>query len=74
MYLSIPDSNIVIPEGAVIRLSRFEAEDWRVLHGWYTWGGNRPFCGWYMVSLSDPERVKPVQLSDMYDVVIIEVQ
>lgn len=71
MYLDVPNSSLAIPEGAIVRLSRFESEEWRVLHGWYTWGGNRPFCGWYMVSLTDPKRVKPVQLPDMYDVIVI---
>ena len=72
MILSAPDTGVAIPEGAVVRMNRFDSEQWRVLYGWYTWGGNRPFCGWYAVSLNDPNRVKPMQLSDMYDIVVIE--
>ena len=71
MYLEIPNSACQIPENAIVRLSRFDSEDWRLLHGWYTWGGNRPFCGWYLVSLADPKKVKPVQLSDVYDIYMI---
>lgn len=71
MYLEIPNSACQIPENAVVRLNRFDSEDWRLLYGWYTWGGNRPFCGWYFVSLTDPKKVKPVQLPDVYDIYMI---
>lgn len=71
MYLEIPNSTCQIPENSVVRLSRFNSEEWRLLHGWYTWGGNRPFCGWYVVSLTDPNRVKPIQLPDLYDIYMI---
>lgn len=71
MYLEIPNSTCQIPENSVVRLSRFNSEEWRLLHGWYTWGGNRPFCGWYVVSLTDPNRIKPIQLPDLYDIYMI---
>lgn len=71
MYLEIPNSTCQIPENSVVRLNRFSSEEWRLLHGWYTWGGNRPFCGWYVVSLTDPNRVKPIQLPDLYDIYMI---
>lgn len=71
MYLEIPNSTFQIPENSVVRLSRFNSEEWRLLHGWYTWGGNRPVCGWYVVSLTDPNRVKPIQLLDLYDIYMI---
>lgn len=71
MYLEIPNSTCQIPENSVVRLNRFNSEEWRLLHGWYTWGGNRPVCGWYVVSLTDPNRVKPIQLPDLYDIYMI---
>lgn len=72
MTLSIPNTSIVLSEGAVIRLRRFDSETWRVLYGWYTWGGNRPTLGWYLVSERNPQRTKPVQLSDMYDIYVVD--
>lgn len=71
MYLTVPNSAIQLPENAIVRLNRFNSESWRLLYGWYTWGGNRPVCGWYLESLSDPTRVKPIQLPDVYDIFMI---
>ena len=69
--MQIPDSPITISDGDIIQLGRFSAERWKVGYGWYTWGGNRPFCGWYLTNVVTLQ-VKPIQLPDLYDVYIIE--
>ena len=42
-----------------LKLGRFETTLWTVAYGWYTWGGNRPVCGWYLIDESNPADLKP---------------
>lgn len=72
IYLQIPDKNLFLTPGCKVKLGRFSTERWVVGYGWYTWGGNRPVCGWFVVDASNSEVVKPLQLPDMYDIYIIE--
>jgi hypothetical protein len=74
LKLNIPNTLQYLEPGCKVKLGRFEIDRWIVKHGWYTWGGNRPFCGWYLESCDSLENktVKPLQLTDLDDIYIIE--
>lgn len=69
--LCVPNTELCIRPGCRIRLGKFESACWCVNYGWYTWGGNRPVCGWYLTSCKSNE-IKPLQLTDLDDIYIIE--
>lgn len=69
--LVIPGTDIAIRPGYTVRLGRFKKETWRVGFGWFTWGNNRPFCGWYLTDTEDNTKVKPIQSTDLDDIYII---
>ncbi|MCM1226110.1 MAG: hypothetical protein NC320_01635 [Clostridium sp.] len=71
LCLSSPDTDICLKPGNHVKLGRFEHDRWLVSYGWYTWGGNRPVCGWYLVRCGD-DIIKPLQLPDLDDIYIIE--
>ena len=70
--LNIPDSDRSLRVGNRVRLGRFHKDMWDVFYGWYSWGGNRPVCGWYLVSVDDPGKVKPLQLTDLDDIIFVQ--
>lgn len=70
-YIVIPDSDTRIYPNTIVRLGRFSEEQWQVQVGWYTWGGNRPVCGWYLTSLATGV-IKPLQYPDLYDIYTVE--
>ena len=72
LTLQIPEFRITIRPGSKVKLSRFDSIMWVMSHGWYTWGGNRPFCGWYMYNLEDPTDVRPLQKTDLDDIYLLE--
>lgn len=69
--LYIPNCQQEIHPGDIVRLHRFENTEWLVGFGWYSFGGNRPFCGWYL-SKDAGLTVKPLQLPDLDDIYIIK--
>ena len=70
-HLHIPNSNLHICPGCTVKLGRFETETWLVQFGWYSYGGNRPVCGWYLTK-DGGMTVKPLQLPDLDDIYMIE--
>lgn len=70
--LPIPHSERVLHPRDRVRLGRFSSETWIVGYGWFTFGGNRPFCGWYLVSETKNSQVKPLQLPDLDDIYLIQ--
>ena len=64
--------NQILPDGDIIKLGRFDDESWVVHFGWFSFGGNRPICGWYLSSCINEERVKPLSLTDIDDIYLIE--
>lgn len=75
LELKIPDSNIKLKPGDRIKLGRFESTLWKVHHGWFSFGGNRPWCGWYLATDMNGEHIeKPVQLTDLDDIYIVKKQ
>lgn len=71
LQLEIPGTNRVIRQGNVIKIGRFNSDRWTVCFGWYSWGGNRPVCGWYVERESDRE-IKPLYQTDLDDCYMIE--
>ena len=69
--IKLNHSGQYIMPGSVVKLGRFEMESWRVDHGWYSWGGNRPVCGWYLQNMEDKSKLKPLQLPDLDDIYLI---
>ena len=70
LFLNVPNSDSIIKPGDIVRLGRFSDKDWTVCFGWYSFGGNRPVCGWYLTS--DGGLVtKPLQLPDLDDIYLI---
>lgn len=70
LYLQIPYSPDVLRPGNIVRLGRFNADEWTVCFGWYEFGGNRPVCGWYLTK-DGGLVVKPLQLPDLDDIYVI---
>lgn len=70
--LECPEHKLSIIAGSIVRLGRFESVQWMVAYGWYTWGGNRPVCGWYLMQCDAPSTLKPLQSSDLDDIYLIE--
>lgn len=71
LCLSAPDIDIHLYQGDHIRIGRFNHDTWLVSYGWYTWGGNRPVCGWYLTNIESSD-IKPLQLTDLDDIYVIE--
>lgn len=71
--LQIPNTNMYLHVGDVVKLGRFSDIEWQVCHGWFSFGGNRPWCGWYLRSLVNDTSYyeKPIQLTDLEDVYVI---
>ena len=72
LRIEIPEFNMTLVPGTRVRLGRFESTVWVVSHGWYSWGGNRPQCGWYLFDETNPSTVKPLQLPDLDDIYYYE--
>lgn len=72
MCIPVPNAEICIKPNDIIKLGRFDLDMWKVQYGWYSWGENRPVCGWYLVSTQSDQKIKPLQLPDIDDIYIIE--
>ena len=72
LRLDVPEFNITLTPGCRVRLGRFETTVWVVSYGWYSWGGNRPQCGWFLFDETNPSTVKPFQLPDLDDIYFVE--
>lgn len=71
MELQIPNSTVVLVPGCIVKLHRFDFDEWVVGFGWYSWGHNRPVCGWYLTNKESPKVVKPLQLPDLDDIYMV---
>lgn len=71
LTIQIPNVGCCIRPGNRVKLGKFKHEIWVVGYGWYTWGGNRPVCGWYLTSEITNE-VKPLQMPDLDDIYRID--
>jgi len=72
LEIRIPDRDIELTPGCRVRLGRFDSTVWELSHGWYSWGGNRPVCGWFLSDICDTSIVKPLQLTDLDDIYFVE--
>ena len=71
--LEIPEFHITLFNGSKVKLGRFDSTLWLVSFGWYSWGGNREVCGWYLTNCADPRDVKPLQKTDLDDIYLVEI-
>lgn len=65
------EAGITLSPGDEVRLGRFSDDIWIVKYGWFSYGGNRPQYGWYLVNFYDTRRIKPLQLTDVPDIYMI---
>ena len=70
MTLEVPNAKLSISPGNRIKLGRFDAQVWIVRFGWYSFGGNRSVCGWYLQAESSDD-IKPIFKIDLDDIYII---
>ena len=73
LTIEVPHLGISLRPGSKVKLGRFDATLWVLSHGWYSWGGNRPFCGWYLTSIGHPVTTKPLQSTDLDDIYLVEI-
>lgn len=73
LNIPLPNSCYTLTPGCTVQLGRFDTLKWIVNYGWYTWGGNRPVCGWYLTSeqVNKESITKPLQLTDLDDIYVI---
>ena len=72
LNLPIPGRSEYLVPGVKVKLHRFDNTIWIVCFGWYAWGGNRKVCGWYLVDTSNPDKLKPLQDTDIIDIYMID--
>ncbi len=70
MTLEVPNANLSLVPGNKIQIGRFSAKVWIVRFGWYSFGGNRSVCGWYLQAEASDE-IKPIFRIDLDDIYII---
>lgn len=73
MKLQVPNTNVFLCPGDFVKIERFDDVLWEVDHGWFSFGGNRPWCGWYLkANINDEYVEKPIQLTDLEDVYVVQ--
>lgn len=70
--LELPGCKQCIRPGNIVKLGRFDTVQWVVGFGWYTWGGNRPVCGWFLVDSHNADNLKPLQKPDLDDIYFVQ--
>lgn len=68
LTIQVPNTDIVLHPGDNVMLGRFDTKIWMLNHGWYSWGGNRPMCGWYLIDTQDSTNIKPLLEPDLLDI------
>lgn len=71
--LQVPNMEMTLHPGDIVKLHRFSSERWVVSCGWFSFGGNKPINGWYLTSMSTENRIKPLNLSDLDDIYQIDI-
>ena len=72
LLIEIPEFNITLTPGCRVKLVRFDLITWILSYGWYSWGGNREVCGWYLTNIKDVSDLKPLYRTDLDDIYLIE--
>lgn len=72
LRIDVPELHLSLVPGSKIRLSRFDTELWLLSHGWFVFSGNRAICGWYLTSMEDSNKIRPLQLTDLNDIYMVE--
>ena len=66
LYIEIPGTLQRIYPESKLKLGRFSRTVWTANYGWFQLDGERPWCGWYLVSDTDSE-IKPLLKTDLVD-------
>ena len=69
--LKSPDGSITLNIHDCIKLGRFDKTTWKLHYGWYSWSGNRQVCGWYLCNLDCEGNIKPFQITDFDDLLLV---
>lgn len=72
LVINLPQFKMKLVPGCRVKLGRFETTEWILNHGWYSWGGNREVCGWYLIDRKNPKNIKPLQKPDLDDIYLVE--
>lgn len=72
LKIEIPEFRITLRPGSKVKLGRFDTTVWILAHGWYSWGGNRAVCGWYLTNMTNPKDLKPLQKTDLDDIYLVQ--
>lgn len=72
MQLRISE-HICLRPGHKIRIGRFSDTTWDVKFGWYSYGGNREVCGWYLQSCDNKHKIRPLQKPDLTDTYMVTI-
>lgn len=72
LCVPIPDAGICIRAGDVVKLGRFDRQQWIVRYDWYACNGNRPVLGWFLQN-KETQSIKPLQLTDLDDIYFVEI-
>ena len=63
--LDIPQHNISIAAGDVVKLSKYSDISWVVGYGWYSYQSSAATCGWYLMQMNNPGIMKPLETTDL---------
>lgn len=69
--LPVKSLGIELQPGYKIKLGRFRTAEWVVQYGWYSIGGDRPVCGWYLEDALTAGHIKALHLCDLDDIYVI---
>jgi hypothetical protein len=70
--LDIPQYNMSLSAGDLVRLSKFSDITWMVGYGWYSANPSVSTCGWYLMRCDKPGTFKSLDLNDLQDIVMVE--
>ena len=68
--LDIPQYNITLTAGDIVKLSKHSNISWMVGYGWYAATNSTPTCGWYLMRCDLPGTFKSLNTQDIEDIVI----
>ncbi len=68
-YLNVPNSDLRLVDGNVVKLERFEGINWILHDGWFNYEDRR-YQGWYFVSIPD-QTILPLSDQDLYGIVLV---
>ena len=68
--LDIPQCNMSLTTGDIVKLSKYSDITWMVGYGWYSVNSLPPTCGWYLMRCDKPGTFKALESNDLNELVI----